>query len=193
LAGKRKKPGKKQPKSGRPGGGRSAVSIRARRTPSGDWELVHPRCALERVDDVDEVRKMVDAGEVDIAIDELRWLLSGCSDFIEAHRLLGELALSENDMPLARAHFGYAYSLGEKAVKHAGADGVLPYRLPPNQGFHEAGKGLVYCLKKLGKVEMARTTTEFLLRCDPSDPLAVRALLEASDDPPTAAQLPVIE
>ena len=54
---------------------------------------------------------MMEAGEVDIAIDELRWLLSGCSDFIEAHRLLGELALAENDLPLARAHFGYAYSL----------------------------------------------------------------------------------
>jgi hypothetical protein len=136
---------------------------------------------------------MMEAGEVDIAIDELRWLLSGCSDFIEAHRLLGELALSENDLPLARAHFGYAYSLGEKALKQAAAKGVLPYRLAANQGFHEAGKGLVYCLKKLGKRDLARATTEFLLGCDPSDVLEVRILLEAPDEPPTGMQLPVIQ
>jgi hypothetical protein len=142
---------------------------------------------------VEEVQKMVEAGEVDVAIDELRWLLSGCSDFVDAHRLLGELALSENDLPLARAHFGYAYSLGEKALKQAGTSGPLPYRIAANHAFHEAGKGLVSCLKKLGKMEMARSAVDLLVKCDPSDPLKVRELLERPDEPPMGMQLPVIQ
>jgi hypothetical protein len=193
LAAKRKQSGKKPSRPPQTGGGRSATSLRVRRLPSGEWELVHPRCARDRADDVDEVRKMVEAGEVDIALDELRWLLNGCSDFVDAHRLLAELALSENDLPLARAHFGYAFTVGEKAMKQAGATGPLPYRIPANQGFHEAGKGLVHCLKKLGKHEMARHAAEFLVKCDPSDPLAVRVLLERRDEPPSGMQLPVIQ
>ena len=31
------------------------------------------------------MREIVAAGELDIAIDELRWLVGGCSEFIEAH------------------------------------------------------------------------------------------------------------
>src|SRR5262245_42144351 len=78
------------------------------------WELVHPRCALARADDMDDVRQMVEHGETEIAVDELRWLLNGCSDFIDAHRLLGELALGAEDFPLARGHFGYAFRLGQQ-------------------------------------------------------------------------------
>ena len=106
---KRGKKSGNRPQRSQPAGQRSATSLRVRRRPTGEYELVHPRCAVERADDLEEVRKMIDAGEVDVAVDELRWLLSGCSDFVDAHRLLGELALSENDLPLARAHFGYAY------------------------------------------------------------------------------------
>lgn len=123
---------------------------------------------------------MIEAGETEIAQDELRWLLGGCSDFIDAHRILGELALSEEDLPLARGHFGYAYSIGAKALERAGTGGPLPYRLPANQAFHEAGKGLVYCLLHLGKRAMAEQVVEALLRCDPGDPLAVRKLLADS-------------
>jgi hypothetical protein len=193
LSPKRHKPGKPGSKPPHAGGGRTASSLRVRRTASGEWELVHPRCAIERADDVEEVQKMVEAGEIDVAIDELRWLLSGCSDFVVAHRLLGELALSENDLPLARAHFGYAYSLGEKALKQAGASGPLPHRIAANQAFHEAGKGLVYCLKKQGKIDMARQAVDVLTKCDPSDPLKVRELLELPDEPSSGMQLPVIQ
>jgi len=119
---------------------------------------------------------MLDAGEVDIAIDELRWLLNGCSEFVDAHRLLGELALADGDLPLARGHFGYVHRLGIGAL---GSKGPLPYRLPANQGFHESGKGLVWVLMKLGKTDLAREAVADLLRCDPSDPLGVQALLSA--------------
>ena len=141
------------------------------------WELVHPRCARDREDDLEEVRKMIDAGEVEIATDECRWLLSGCSDCVEAHRILGEIALGENDLPLARGHFGYAFQLGTKALNQAGSKGPLPYRIPANQGFLEAGKGLAWCLKQLDKREMAAEVVEQMLKCDPSDPLGVKSLL----------------
>ncbi|MBI3838787.1 MAG: hypothetical protein HY288_12750 [Planctomycetia bacterium] len=140
------------------------------------WELVHPRCARDREEDLQEVRKMLDAGEIDVAIDECRWLLSGCSDCLEAHRILGEIALGENDLPLARGHFGYAYRLGAKALEQAHSQGPLLYRVPANRSFLESAKALAWCLKQLGKGEMAAEVVEFLLRCDPSDPLGVKRL-----------------
>src|SRR5262245_53817937 len=92
-------------------------SIRVRRVEEGAWELVHPRCAQARAEDIEEVHKMIAAGETEIARDELRWLLDECHDFIEAHTLLGDLALAENDLKLARGHYGYAYQLGLKAIE----------------------------------------------------------------------------
>ncbi len=85
---------------------------------------------------------MLDAGEIDVARDECRWLLEGCSDCIEAHRLLGEMALEENDLPLARGHFGYAFRVGSQALAEAGNPAPLPYRLAANQAFFESGKAL---------------------------------------------------
>lgn len=185
LAAKRKPTRKNSAGQRRPpaGGGQgspppSRSAIRVRKLADGACELVPPRCARDRQEDIEEVRKMIEAGETEIAQDELRWLLGGCSDFIDAHRLLGELALAEEDLPLARGHFGYAYSLGSKALEQAGTPGPLPYHLPANQAFHEAAKGLVYCLLHLGKRAMAADVVEGVLRCDPSDPLAVRKLLQ---------------
>jgi hypothetical protein len=87
---------------------------------------------------------------------------------------LGEIALAENDLPLARGHFGYAYRLGEMALDRAGCRGPLPYRLPANRSFYESAKGLAYCLAQLGKPEMADEVTQRILECDPSDPLDLR-------------------
>ena len=146
------------------------------------WELLHPRCALERAEDMEEVEAMLAADEVEIAADELRWLLSGCPDLIRAHRLLGELALAENDVSLARGHFGRAYFVVERALRKAGNPSPLPYARPANQDFFEAGKGLVHCLMKLDKKQMAGEVVETLLHCDPSDPLGVAALLNESEN-----------
>jgi hypothetical protein len=176
LAPKRRPKSKPGVRSGKkaPSGG-AGSGLRVRRSADGRaWELVLSRAARDRREDLEEVYKMIEAGETEIAIDELRWLLNGCSDFLDAHRLLGELALADNDLPLARAHLGYAHRLGMKAL---GARESLPCRLPANQAFHEAGKALVGCLMKIGKHDMAREVLEDLLRCDPSDPLAVRALV----------------
>src|SRR5437016_1135736 len=115
--------------------------VMLRRSPAAaGWEFLHPRCALDRRDDLEEVQQMIEGGEHEIAVDELRWLLNGCSDFIDAHRQLGELALLDQDWQLARGHFGYAYQIGVKAWERTGKPTPVPYRLPGNQSFFEAGK-----------------------------------------------------
>ncbi|HVA45867.1 MAG TPA: hypothetical protein VNH11_05715 [Pirellulales bacterium] len=159
---------------------RRPTTLRVRRKPGeNDWELVHPRCALERTEDLEEVQLMLDAGESDIAVDELRWLLNGCGDFVAAHRMLGELALAERDFRLARGHFGYAFEIVLSAFPPGGLAGRLPYRFAANQPFLESAKGLALCLHELGKRKLARRVLEQLLKCDPSDPLTVRSWQEA--------------
>jgi hypothetical protein len=132
---------------------------------------------------LEEARKMLEAGEVDVARDECRWLLAGCSDCLEAHRILAEIALAENDLPLARGHFGYAYRLGIEALKRAGVTGPLPYRLAANRSFFESAKGLAWCLRRLGKSEMAAEVVSSVLACDPSDSLGIRDVI--ADGPAT--------
>ena len=167
---------------------RRRTALRVRRKPGEKaWELVHPRCALERAEDLEEVQLMLDAGETDVALDELRWLLNGCSDFVAAHRLLGELALAVGDLRLARGHFGYAYEIVLSAFPPAGLDAPLPYRLPANQAFFESAKGLAWCLHELGKKKLALRVLDQLLACDPRDPLGVRGWQDAwASEPPSA-------
>jgi hypothetical protein len=157
---------------------RAQTTIRVERASGGKtWQLVHPACVQERAEDLDQVRSMLAAGEVDVARDELLWLLEGCRDFIEAHKLLGEIAAGDDDVKLARAHFGYAWQMGATALPAGGLDAPLIYSLPANQPFLEAGKGLAWALCKLERRDRARPVLELLLACDPSDPLGVRTML----------------
>ncbi len=142
----------------------------------GTWQFVQPRCALARQEDIQEVEQMIGAGEVEIARDELRWLLSECHDFMAAHKLLGDLAVMEKDYRLARGHYGYAYQVGLKAIDSAGAAPKLPYRHVPNQAFFQAGKGLITCLVKLSKQRMAQDVIARLWQLDAGDPLGLRGL-----------------
>lgn len=141
-----------------------------------EWELVHPRCAEERQDDLEEVQSMIDAGEMEVAVDELRWLLEECGDFISGHYVLGQLALLEDDFGLARGHFGYAFRTGLKAL--GGTEKFhhpLPYAREANREFLEAGKGLAWCLFQLGKKKIGKEVVGQLLKLDPADPLGVAA------------------
>lgn len=159
--------------------------------PSGDaWVLRHPRCARDRAEDIEEVRLIIDAGEFEVAQDELRWLLSGCSDCMDAHLLLGQLALDQrSEIELARGHFGYAYQLGLRAWRRAGEPAPVPYTQLANRTFHEAGRALAWCLEKLKKQVMADEVVATLCRLDPTDPLASRRMLqELRDD----GSLPVL-
>ena len=187
LAAKRRHPRKSNARGGKPGAGKkpaasgpsSGVRVRQRRGEDA-WEIVLPRCARDRAEDLEEVRKMLDAGEPEVARDECLWLLQGCSECLDAHRILGEIALSENDLSLARGHFGYAYRLGTTAIDQSRNVGAVPYRVAANQAFLESGKALAWCLKRLEKLDLATEVVEQLLRFDPEDTLAVSGIL--SDD-----------
>ena len=152
--------------------------IGLRRVGSGVFELVHPRGVRERADDLAEVRVMLAAGEIDVANDELCWLLDGCREFIEAHKLLGESAQGDGDLELAQNHYGYAWQLGLDALPKRPSAVHLPYGRPANRAFLEAGKGLAWCLLQAAKKDEAREVIAQLLALDPADPLAVRKLLD---------------
>jgi hypothetical protein len=129
---------------------------------------------------LEEVREIIAAGELEVAIDELRWLVGGCSEFIEAHTLLGELALAEGeDVALARGHFGVAVQLGLKALTRAkAAGGPLPYSQRANRGVFEAARGLVWCLGTLKLFDKAEEVVTSVVKLDPRDPLELRKLLD---------------
>jgi hypothetical protein len=129
-------------------------------------------------EDLEEVRAMIEAGEFDVATDELRWLVSNCSELIEAHELLGELAFAAGDPALARGHFGFAVQLGLKTLERAKVQGPLSYQQPANRSFFLAGCGLVASLAKLDLMPKAEELVETLVRLDPTDPLGLRASLE---------------
>jgi hypothetical protein len=156
----------------------SGVSVERARG-GGGWILVHPPCVRETAEDLDEVREMIAAGESEVAIDELRWLLETCTDNIEAHYLLGKLAVeSANDIPLGRGHFGAGYQLGTQALKRTGNPTPLLALHPANRPFYDAGRGLAWCLAELGKRDLALEVVENLLRLDPTDPLQLHTWIE---------------
>lgn len=188
MAAKKKKPA---PKRGRDKRGRDDHGPEDRKK-SGDrytvsrvgkadvWQLSPPRSVVQRKADMDEVRSMIEAGEVDVAVDELRWLIEGCHSLLEAHKLLGDIALADKDLELARGHFGYAYELGLKAIPDSEASLRLPYARPANRTFFEAGQGLVRCLVQQGERKLAAEAVKRLTRLDPSDPLGLKSLLNES-------------
>jgi len=152
----------------------SAVTLR--RAPGGKgWEFLPPKCATQRQDDLDEVHKMLELGEIDVAIDELRWLLEECADFVDAHRLLGELALTNGDLPLARGHFGYAYTASTRALPSQ-LEGPVLYETAGNRSFFESAKGLAHCLIEMEKPDLARDVLDKMLELDPADPLSISAI-----------------
>jgi tetratricopeptide (TPR) repeat protein len=140
------------------------------------WELVHPRSALDRAEDIEEVRAMLEAGELDVARDELRWLLDGCTDCVDAHYLLGEIAYAEQDFPLARGHFGYVHQISVATFPTEGLKGTLPASLQGNRTFFEASKALAYCLRELNMNAKALEILDQLRRLDPSDTMEIAAV-----------------
>lgn len=177
-----KRPPRKPPGPPRRGGeGQpSASGVSATRAASGQgWVLVHPRCVRECAEDLEEARAMIAAGEVEVAIDELRWLLDVCRDMIEAHALLGRLAAEHaRDLELARAHFGYGYQLGVKALRRARNPAPLSALHPANRPFYDAGRGLAWCFNETQKPDLALEVIEHLLACDPTDPLRLAAWID---------------
>ncbi|MBX7165993.1 MAG: hypothetical protein K1X74_06555 [Pirellulales bacterium] len=174
---------------------RGGYALRRLEDRSG-WMLVAPRDARQRAEDVEEVAAMLEAGEWEIAEDELRWLLGDCHDFLDAHALLGEIALERQDWALARGHFGYAWELGRAALSAAGVSGLLPYAIAANQPLLNSGKGLAWCLHKQGHHRLALDVLAQLRALDPTDPLGAELLaaeIRRAAESGRGPSLPVVE
>jgi hypothetical protein len=138
-----------------------------------------PVCAFDRKEDLDEVHQMIAGGELEIARDELLYLVSDCRAFLEAHNLLGELALEENDIPLSQGHFGFAYEIGLDSLP-PGFRGILPANRDYNRAFFLAGRGLARCLIARGQRDKGRDVLVQLSRFDPREE-SVKSLLAELD------------
>ena len=82
--------------------GKNTVSVERAKSGQG-WVLRHPSTVRECAEDLEEVRRIIEAGEADVARDELHWLLGICHDLIEGHFWLGQIAVDHGgDVSLAR-------------------------------------------------------------------------------------------
>ncbi|MDW8080266.1 MAG: hypothetical protein RMJ16_15410, partial [Thermoguttaceae bacterium] len=107
--------------------------------------------------------------------------LSDCPELLEAHQLLGELALAAGNLHRAQAHFGRAFELGLAALPSGRLSGRLPAHLPANTSFFHAGKGLAVTLRQLGHRKLAQEVIHRLLELDPHDPMHLRELLRPDE------------
>ena len=140
-----------RPPGGPEGGAKPRGGLGLSRLREGEFELVHPRCVLERRPDYEEGMELWTAGDVEAARDALRYALEGCGDNLWVHVALGRIALQEDKDPtLARGHFGYAFELVERALPR-GFAGVLPRSLATNRPCYEAADGLATCYEALGR------------------------------------------
>jgi hypothetical protein len=172
-----KKPRPDQPAPNRRPGARSKPPDNLRRDGEllslqkfgGDrFAFVSPVCAVDRREDIAEVREIIAGEEFDIARDELLYLVSDCRGFLEAHNLLGELALEDNDVKLAKGHFGFGYETGLGLLPPGGII-QLPANLGDNRHFFAAGRGLARCLIALSKRSDGREVLQKLARYDPHE------------------------
>jgi hypothetical protein len=148
-----------------------------------------PLCACDRKEDIDEVHQKISGGELEIARDELLYLVSDCRAFLEAHNLLGELALEENDIPLSQGHFGFAYEIGLDSLP-PGFRGILPANRDYNRAFFLAGRGLARCLIARGQRDKGRDVLVQLLKFDPREE-TVKSLLKELDEQTSDKRKPV--
>ena len=148
-----------------------------------------PVCAFDRKEDLDEVHQMISGGELEIARDELLYLVSDCRAFLDAHNVLGELALEENDVPLSQGHFGFAYEIGLDSLP-PGFRGILPANRDYNRAFFLAGRGLARCLIARGQRDKGRDVLVQLLKFDPREE-TVKSLLKELDEQTSEKRKPV--
>jgi hypothetical protein len=160
--------------------GANPTRLQLKRLDGNRFAFQPPICAVDRKEDLEEVHQMIAGGEAEIARDELLYLVSDCRAFLEAHNLLGELALEENELALARGHFGFAYEIGLDSLPK-GFRGLLPANIDYNQPFFLAGQGLARCLIARGKRSEGSEVLRQLARFDPRDE-TVQALLKEFEE-----------
>lgn len=139
-----------------------------------------PECALDRDLDLAEVRDMILRDEQEIARDELLYLVADCRGFLEAYCVMAEQALEEEDIALAKGHFGFAYENGLDALPR-GFKGLLPVKEGYNVHFFHAGRGLARCLIAKGELKKGREVLEQLRRFDPEEPQTQDLLVQLKE------------
>lgn len=182
-------------RSGSPGNPRrDAEQLRLQDFGGGRFAFVSPVCAIDRQEDIAEVREMIRAEEFDIANDELLYLVADCRGFLEAYNLLGELALEDNDLKLAKGHFGFGYETGLNLLP-PGFRGTLPASLGDNRHFFATGRGLSRCLIALGSRNDGRDVLQRLAKLDPNDKPTQSLLAQVRNQEPQGGRgiaLPVL-
>ncbi|MES2792560.1 MAG: hypothetical protein V4719_23310 [Planctomycetota bacterium] len=146
---------------------------------SSKYAFQAPECALDRDLDMAEVLEIRAGGEFEIARDELLYLVADCRGFLEAYVQLAELALEDEDISLAKGHFGFAYENGLDALPF-NFRGQLPSKEGYNSFFYAAGRGLARCLISRRENQEAREVLQQLLRFDPTEE-DTQSLLEQLD------------
>lgn len=158
----------------------AGARLQLKRMDGNRFAFQMPICARDRAEDLDEVRQMIAGGELEIARDELLYLVSDCRAFLDAHNLLGELALEENDIPLSQGHFGFAYEIGLDSLP-PGFRGILPANRDYNRAFFLSGRGLARCLIARGQRDKGREVLVQLSKFDPREEV-VKSLLAELDE-----------
>lgn len=138
--------------------------------------LQEPFCAMERREDLEEVDTMIAGEEYEIARDELLYLVADCRAFFAAHNLLGELALLDENIGVARGHFGFVIETVSRGLPPR-YTGRIPARRGYNRHIFQAGKQLARCLVALDDLKAAGDVLKQLVAWDSSE-REVRALLE---------------
>ena len=146
-----------------------AALLGLKKIAEGKFAFEAPPCALERDLDLEEVHAMIAGAELEIARDELLYLVADCRGFLEAYCILAELALEDGDIPLAKGHYGFAYENGLDALPR-GFKGKLPRDEGYNAHFYKAGRGLARCLIAKNDLAKGREVLKQLLKLDPEEP-----------------------
>lgn len=144
------------------------------------FALMPPECAIDRDLDLAEAIEMRAGAEFEIARDELLYLVADCRGFLEAYLQLAELALEDEDISLAKGHFGFAYEQGLETLP-PNFGGQLPYDAGYNAHFFAAGRGLARCLIARQEPDKAREVLDQLTRFDPNEE-GTKSLLAQLDD-----------
>lgn len=163
--------------------GKHSLSFQRARS-GNDWVLAHPRLLRDCAEDLAEVEAMIGAGESDVAVEELRWLLGQSGELLPVHFLLGKLAVeAAQDSTLGRGHFGAGYQLGLQAWRRAGEPTPVPALHPANRSWFDCGRGLAWCLYHLERTDLAVEVVEQLLKLDRADPLGLAGWLDEMHSP----------